>query len=90
MDDQKSCSIDSNESQEIIKHKENGLKILLFIKKSDDEGTDFYYMGKIKPIEWNETNISNDKGKKLPIVNFNMELEHAVRNDIYDYFIGKR
>lgn len=83
-------SIASNESQEIIKHKENGLKILLFIKKSDGEGTDFYYMGKIKPIEWNETTISNDKGKELPIVNFNMELEHAVRNDIYDYFISKK
>ncbi len=79
-------SIDSAETQEIINHKKNGLKIYLFIKKSDGEGTDFYYMGKIAPTEWTETTIQNDNGKTLPIMNFQMELEHAVRNDIYDYF----
>ena len=79
-------AIDSTESQEIIRYKENGLKICLFIKKSDGEGTDFYYMGKVKPIAWTETTIRNDIGKNLPIMNFQMELEHSVRNDIYDYF----
>ncbi|MBE5967482.1 MAG: DUF3427 domain-containing protein [Lachnospiraceae bacterium] len=79
-------SIESTETQEIIHHKENGLRIFLFIKKSDGEGTDFYYMGKVKPIVWSETTIKNDNGKALPIMNFQMELEHSVRNDIYDYF----
>ena len=79
-------SFESIESQEIIHYREKGLKIYLFIKKSDGEGTDFYYMGKIYPIDWTETTINNDNGKKLPIMNFQMELEHGVRNDIYDYF----
>lgn len=39
------------------------------------------------PIEWTETTIVNDKGYTLPIMNFKMEIEHEVRNDIYDYFI---
>lgn len=64
-----------------------GLRIYLFIKKSDGEGSDFYYMGRVNPIEWTETTIANDKGHTLPIMNFKMELEHEVRNDIYDYFI---
>lgn len=38
-------AIDSRESQEIINSEQSGLKIVLFIKKSDGEGTDFYYMG---------------------------------------------
>jgi superfamily II DNA or RNA helicase len=76
----------STEAQELINAKQNGLKMYLFIKKSDGEGTDFYYMGKVKPVEWTETTIVNDKGNTLPIMNFKMELEHEVRNDIYDYF----
>lgn len=58
----------------------------MFIKKSDGEGTDFYYMGKVTPAEWKQTTIENDKGKLLPIMNFKLRLEHAVRNDIYEYF----
>ena len=78
-------SIDSPESQQIINSAKNGMKIYLFIKKSDGEGTDFYYMGKINPVAWEETTIQNDKGQTLPIMNFKMKMEHAVRSDIYEY-----
>ena len=79
-------SFNSPEAQRLIHYQETGLKIYLFIKKSDGEGTDFYYMGKVHPIEWQETVIENDKGKKLPIMNFQLQLEHSVRSDIYEYF----
>lgn len=79
-------SLNSPEAQEFIHYKETGLKIYLFIKKSDGEGTDFYYMGKVMPVKWMETTIENDKGQQLPIMNFQMKLEHEVRNDIYEYF----
>ena len=78
-------SLESEESQKIIHYQENGLKIYLFIKKSDGEGTDFYYMGRVSPIEFKETTIADKNGKLLPIMNFKMQLEHAVRKDIYDY-----
>lgn len=81
-------SLDSAESQEIINSIHTGLKIYLFIKKSDGEGTDFYYMGKVSPIAWEETTIRNDKGIVLPIVNFKMKMEHSVRSDIYEYITG--
>lgn len=80
-------SIDSDEAQKLIHYKENGLKILLFIKKSDGEGSDFYYMGLAEPICWEQTQISNDDGKMLPIMNFHLQLEHSVRDDIYHYFV---
>lgn len=79
-------SIDSPESQRLIHYQESGLKIYLFIKKSDGEGTDFYYLGRAIPIEWTETVINNDNGQSLPIMNFRLKLEHCVRNDIYEYF----
>lgn len=79
-------ALNSRESQEIINYEKSGLKIVLFIKKSDGEGSDFYYMGKVKPKSWSQTTIKNNKGKELPIMNFIFELEHSVREDIYEYF----
>lgn len=81
-------SIDSRESLEIINAKNSGLKICLFIKKSDGEGTDFYYMGEVEARDWRQTTITNDKGKELPIMNFIFSLENSVREDIYEYLVG--
>ena len=78
-------SENSPESQEIIHAKENGLKMYLFIKKSDGEGTDFYYMGRVTPERYAETTINDKNGNKLPIMNFQLKMEHTVRPDIYDY-----
>lgn len=79
-------AIDSHESQEIINSEQSGLKIVLFIKKSDGEGTDFYYMGEVNPVDWRQTTIKNNKGRKLPIMNFLFKLKNSVREDIYEYF----
>ncbi len=79
-------SIESPEAQELINYQKNNLQIYLFIKKSDGEGTDFYYMGKVHPIQWREQTMQTDDGKVLPVMNFQMKLEHSVRNDIYEYF----
>ncbi len=81
-------SLESKESKEIINSSDIGLKIYLFIKKSDGEGADFYYMGRVTPVAWEETTISNNKGQVLPIVNFKMRMEHSVRSDIYEYITG--
>lgn len=78
-------SLDSRESMDIINYKESGLKICLLVKKSDGEGTDFYYMGEVEPVQWRQTSIQNDKGKQLPIVNFVFQLKNSVREDIYEY-----
>ena len=78
-------SLDSRESVDIINYKKTGLKICLFIKKSDGEGMDFYYMGEAEPVQWRETTIQNNKGKILPIVNFVFRLKNSVREDIYEY-----
>ncbi|MBP3755576.1 MAG: DEAD/DEAH box helicase [Lachnospiraceae bacterium] len=79
-------SENSTEAQQIIHAKESGLKILLFLKKSDGEGSDFYYMGEATPINWQQTTIYNDKNEELPIMNFKLELKKEVRKDIFDYF----
>lgn len=78
-------SEDSTEAQEIINYQKNNLKLYLFIKKSDGEGSDFYYMGRVKPVAYRQTTIDDKDGKPHPIMNFRLKLEHEVRNDIYEY-----
>ncbi len=45
-------------------------------------------MGNVKPIDWQQKTIKNDKGQDLPIVNFLFSLDREVREDIYEYLIS--
>ena len=62
------------------------MRKLLFIKKSDSEGRDFYYLGDVtvlgRPVQ---TTIANDKGEELPIVNFKFLLDKPVEDTLYTY-----
>ncbi len=78
-------SLESKETQQIIHANENGEKIFLFVKKSDDEGSDFYYMGEVNPVSWRQTTIKDDKNNELPIMNFQLKLKKPVREDLYEY-----
>lgn len=76
----------SREVREIVNARETGLKVYLFVKKSDDEGVDFYYLGHVEPACATQRTIADDAGRELPIVNIQLKLEHPVREDYYDYF----
>jgi len=76
---------DSSEVMQIKQYKQTGLRICLFIKKSDAESSDFYYMGDVIPYEYNDMEIENDKGKLLPIVNINFKMVNQVEDHIYKY-----
>lgn len=76
----------SPEAQQLIHAKESGLRVMLFLKKSDGEGSDFYYMGEVDPIAWEQTTIEDDHGQNLPIMNFKLALRHEARKDIFEYF----
>lgn len=80
--------IESKEVQQIINYKENGNQFYLFVKKSDDEGSEFYYIGQVIPTKHEQTTIKNDKGQEKPIVNFKLKLNKEVRHDVYDYLVN--
>lgn len=81
-------TLESSEAQQIINAQENGLDLHLFAKKSDSEGGDFYYLGPVVPKSWHQTTILDDAGRGLPIVNFILQMETTVKDDIYEYFTG--
>lgn len=75
-------TIESKEVNEI--RKISTLK-LLFIKKNDDEGSEFYFMGAVN----HENSISNtisSNGKKLSIVEVFYSMSVPVEPKIYNYF----
>jgi hypothetical protein len=64
------------------------LRIPLFVKKSNDEGQDFYYMGELTPLvatATQETMRDEEKGKNVPVVKMHFDLTPAVEDHLYRY-----
>jgi superfamily II DNA or RNA helicase/HKD family nuclease len=82
-------SLESQEVRKIINAVNLGLDLHLFVKKDDDEGTDFYYIGKAVPEENSveQTTMLDMNGKELPVVRMNMLLEDEVESSLYHYLI---
>lgn len=71
----------------LIKNHNNSLRLLLFIKKSNNEGNDFYYMGDVKPIDesFEETTILDKNSKRVSVVKVIFKLNQPVEDSLYDY-----
>lgn len=65
-------------------------EIYMFIKKSDDEGTDFYFMGTVNPIREtiHELMKPTQDGTKRSVVEAEFLLEHPLDSKFYRYLIG--
>ena len=63
------------------------LRLPLFIKKNNDEGTEFYFMGDIIPIENSalQTSMPDDTGKQVSVVKIDFSMIHPVEDAIYEY-----
>ncbi|MWW24056.1 DUF3427 domain-containing protein [Algibacter lectus] len=63
------------------------IRLPLFIKKNNDEGTDFYFMGDIKPQKKSveQTEMNSDSGKKVSVVKIRFDLENPVPDSMYKY-----
>jgi superfamily II DNA or RNA helicase len=72
-----------------IRKNQNGLRMPLFIKKSNDEGIDFYYMGDMTPKEnlFEQTTMPNDDGNPVSVVKMIFILKHPVVDYLYDYLM---
>ncbi|WMW21824.1 DEAD/DEAH box helicase [Methanolobus mangrovi] len=71
----------------IIRNYKNGLRLPLFIKKSNGESNDFYYMGDVTPVDesFEEATLVNDDNKKVSVVKVKYRMNHPVEDSIYDY-----
>ncbi len=65
----------------------NGVNTQLFIQKSNDEGIEFYYIGKLTPLSYRQV-YRNIDGREHPIVNFKFLIENEVKDELYSYFVN--
>jgi len=70
-----------------IRNYKNGLRLPLFIKKNNDEGTEFYYMGDITPIKelFEQKTMPNGQGNNVSVVKMTFSINHIVEDSIYEY-----
>jgi superfamily II DNA or RNA helicase/HKD family nuclease len=83
-------TLSSNDVQSILGH--NGpIRLPLFIKKNNDEGLEFYYMGELTPQlnQVVQTTMPNDSGKQLPVVKIRFNLANPVSSTMYNYLQEK-
>lgn len=82
--------IDSAELQPLIHAVSNGLRLPLFVKKDDNEGIDFYYLGELQPIPGTieQQQMPDDQGVLLPVVKFEYRLDPPVEPGLYKYLEG--
>lgn len=83
-------TISSNDVQSILGYK-GFIRLPLFIKKNNDEGTDFYYMGEVSPdlAQVKQTTMQNDQGKQIPVVKIRFNLASPVTTTMYSYLHEK-
>ena len=68
-----------------IREEAGPMEKLLFVKKNNDEGQAFYYIGKLTFLTNVQGTMTNDEGKVLPVVQMQFKIEHSVPSDLYAY-----
>jgi hypothetical protein len=71
----------STEVERIINYQQNNLSIMIFLKKSDNEGSDYYYLGNADIHGFSE---EIKEGKN--IMKFTLRLMTALSDTYFDYF----
>lgn len=72
----------------LIDQPNNHIKIMLFVKKNDCEGSDFYYMGQLKYNSFTDTTMKDKDGVDVPVVNIQFDMEHPVPQNLYNYLVA--
>lgn len=77
---------ESNDVQAIL-GKKGPIRLPLFIKKNNDEGVDFYYMGELSPVldKVEQAKMTNDHGHEIPVVKIRFNLSNPVSPSMYTY-----
>lgn len=63
---------------------QNHIRILLFVKKDDAEGTDFYYLGKMNYNSFEDTTMKSGES----VVKIRFEMETPVPQNPFNYLEG--
>lgn len=74
----------SDEVAKIIAQPQNNIRVMLFVKKNDDEGSDFYYLGDMHYDSFEDTKMNTADGK-VDVVNIQFDMKTPVPQNLYNY-----
>ncbi len=74
----------SPDVSEIINQRNNDIQIPLFVKKSDNEGSDFYYLGPLKELSYKDTKMRAN-GELVNVVNVIFSIDYPLPHNLYNY-----
>ena len=74
----------SEEVATIINQQQNHIRVMLFVKKDDAEGTDFYYLGKMNYNSFEDTTMKSGES----VVNIRFDMETPVPQNLFNYLEG--
>jgi len=83
--------LDSKDVRTIGNYKEHEMRLPLFVKKHNDEGFEFYYMGDTEPLveQFEEQKMDTDNGKSVSVVKMMLKLKSPVPHEMYEYITSK-
>jgi hypothetical protein len=75
------------ESPDVKSIRNSKMRLPLFIKKSNDGGKEFYYMGDVTLIDesFEEAKMKDDNGKNISVVKVVFKMSIPVDSEIYEY-----
>ena len=79
-------TLKSTEVASIVSQARNGIRLPLFIKKSDDEGQEHYFIGDLTVIEGSakQETMQSAKGP-VSVVNIHFSIDATVEDKLYKY-----
>lgn len=79
--------LESNEIQKLLTGYKNGDELHFFIKKDNDEGKDFYYLGQvfIELDSLQQESMTDKHGNPTPVVTMIMKFEQPIEFNLYHY-----
>jgi superfamily II DNA or RNA helicase/HKD family nuclease len=77
----------SPDVRSMIEHTITGMRIPFFVKKSDDEGLDFYYLGELTaiPEKFVESTMSDTDDNEVSVVKMEYLLDKSIDYRLYRY-----
>ena len=76
-------TLQSKDVREIL---DNPLVLHVFVKQSDADGSDHYYLGRATPHDPVETIMPVGSGKTLPVVSMTLRFREPIKQGLFDYF----
>ena len=82
-------TLNSPDVQMIMNYRQ-GLRLPLFIKKNNDEGAEFYFMGDITPVDngFEQTVMPDDHENNVSVVKVKFNMNQPVSDSMYNYIIS--